>query len=218
MFREKKDDSSGEEEDILTGQEDCLLDAGAVEGDSTNDTRLADLLSDTSMMEGNKSKPVVTNGRGTQTGMAGRGSIGGTGPRAGSQGVRLHPPTTTTTTHHPPSPAVNLKDDTGPVGEYLGECVYDNGVCRTHGEAEKLWRPSKVWAKKKNGVFGWKYSKETYFSCRKFTRKPVETDRPTFVSMGGSTALHSTTNFTILCNGGIRGRRGFVNKKSTDRK
>ena len=124
----------------------------------------------------------------------------------------------TTTTHHPPSPAVNLKDDTGPVGEYLGECVYDNGVCRTHGEAEKLWRPSKVWAKKKNGVFGWKYSKETYFSCRKFTRKPVETDRPTFVSMGGSTALHSTTNFTVLCNGGIRGRRGFESKKSTDRK
>ena len=213
MFREMKDDSSGEEEDVLTGQEDCVLDAGAEEGDSTDDTRLAELLSDTSMVVGIKSKPVVTNGRGTLTGMAGGEELGGTESRAGTQGVRLHPPTNITTTHPPPSPAVTQKDDTG-----LGECAYIDGVCRIHGKAEKLWKPSKIWAKKKNGVFGWKYTKLTYFSCRKIARTPMETVQPTFVSMGGSTALHSTTNFTVLCNGGIRGRRGLESKKSTDRK
>ena len=51
-------------------------------------------------------------------------------------------------------------------------CVHDaRGVCSEHGQAKKLFKPNKrVWAKGKNGLYGWKYSRMTYYECRTVTQ------------------------------------------------
>ena len=98
-------------------------------------------------------------------------------------------------------------------------CVYTAGVCGTHGTAEKLFRPSRVWARGKNGTFGWKYSKVTYYSCRKVTQKPKETLKPTFIA--GKRGGPELCSIFHRQGGGLpRGKRGLVmkQKEETDRK
>ena len=190
-------------------------------GDYPDDYDPAALPTDTQMGAGMKDKLTVAKMRGTHSRVAVGRDTGMMEAKAGVEVVKvvtIQPPTTPTTTHHPPRALESYKDTTGQEGTTREVCSYVDGVCHIHGPAEKLWKPSKVWAKKNNGVFGWKYTKITYFSCRKIARTPMETVKPTFVSMGGAAALHSTTNFTVLCNGGRRGRRGFESKNTSDRK
>ena len=48
----------------------------------------------------------------------------------------------------------------------IGDCKHSpDGRCERHGQAQKLWRPKKRWAKGKSGLFGWKYAREHYWKC-----------------------------------------------------
>ena len=66
-------------------------------------------------------------------------------------------------------------------------CVYTDGVCAAHGPATKKWRGGRVWGQKKNGLFGWKYDRKTYwiFERKRGDLPGVETekDEPTFILM-----------------------------------
>ena len=73
--------------------------------------------------------------------------------------------------------------------------------------AEKLFRPSRVWAKEKNCIFGWKYTKVTYFSCRKVTQGPKETLKPTFIA-GRRAGSELCSIFNTRSGGLLRGKRG----------
>ena len=46
-------------------------------------------------------------------------------------------------------------------------CKYVEGVCDIHGPATEKWRGGREWGKKKNGLYGWKYARKTYFVCEK---------------------------------------------------
>ena len=122
--------------------------------------------------------------------------------------------TPTTTTAHPPIPTDPQPDVmTIHAEREVQLCEYVRGVCSIHGKAEKLWKPTKVWAKGNTGVFGWKYSRKAYFTCRKVTRKPTQETQPTFIAVGGQSELQTQENFATLT-GGRRGRRGFVSQKN----
>ena len=58
------------------------------------------------------------------------------------------------------------------------ECSYSDGVCGVHGPATKKWRPSKVWTKKPNGLFGWKYTRHVYYTCTGNTPSTAPRDVP----------------------------------------
>ena len=58
------------------------------------------------------------------------------------------------------------------------ECSYNDGVCGVHGPATKKWRPSKVWTKKPNGLFGWKYTRHVYYTCTGNTPSTAPRDVP----------------------------------------
>ena len=50
-------------------------------------------------------------------------------------------------------------------------CSYVEGVCDIHGPATKKWRVGRVWGKKSNGLYGWKYVRKNYYVCEKRTTK-----------------------------------------------
>ena len=58
------------------------------------------------------------------------------------------------------------------------DCAYNDGVCGVHGPATKKWRPSKVWTKKPNGLFGWKYTRHVYYTCTGKTPSTAPRDVP----------------------------------------
>ena len=128
----------------------------------------------------------------------------------------------TPATIHPSTPLDPLPDRTDNLmSAGVAVCEYTNGICSVHGEAEQLWRPSKTWRRKKDGTFGWKYVKETYYSCRKITRKPAVDPQPTFIAGGEQSEPLTQKNFTVLTTGGRRGRRGYMSKNlmnTADRK
>ena len=105
-------------------------------------------------------------------------------------------------------------------GNQLTECVYDDsGHCGLHGQGMKKLKPGKVWAKGRNGLYGWKYTKTVYWVCGTVTRAAPSTTTPTFVSMS-STFPNSTRRRKLIassqrCKGGINGSR-LVNEKNTD--
>ena len=70
-------------------------------------------------------------------------------------------------------------------------CVHDSqGMCDVHGQAQKKLRPRKVWTKGKNGLFGWRYARTTYYECRTVTKaEDDDTPRPTFVTMKSSSTI-----------------------------
>merc|ERR1719376_1176993 len=43
---------------------------------------------------------------------------------------------------------------------YSSECV-----SAQHGQAKKLWKPQKKWARWKSGLCSWKYSRKYYWDC-----------------------------------------------------
>ena len=69
-------------------------------------------------------------------------------------------------------------------------CVYTDGVCAAHGPATKKWRGGRVWGQKKNGLFGWKYGRKTYWMCEKrrgdIPRVEEAIEEPTFILMSSS--------------------------------
>ena len=106
------------------------------------------------------------------------------------QGVSLNQmnldKSTTTPAQHPSmvEGLVVGEDNTEGVG-----CVYDDkGVCSRHGQATKEWRGGRKWGRRKNGMFGWNYTRKNYWVCEKVrkTTDPVEEPEPTFIYMGGS--------------------------------
>ena len=65
-------------------------------------------------------------------------------------------------------------------------CVISGSVCEEHGPLEKKWKPKKTWAKGKNGLFAWKYSKTHYYACTgPTTRVGHHSHRPTFLILKG---------------------------------
>ena len=95
--------------------------------------------------------------------------------------------TTHTHTQHPTMVKRGVVDSMED-GDVL--CVYTDGVCATHGPATKKWRGGRVWGQKKNGLFGWKYDRKTYWKCEKkrvdIPEVENSTDDPTFILMGVS--------------------------------
>ena len=97
---------------------------------------------------------VVENVTGTQLGLARREPLG-----EEKNGISDTP------THQPSGSTSNLNQ--GMVGDLvrgvdqLEDCSYDvNGVCGQHGKGKN------VWAKGKNGISAWRYSKTFYYTCR----------------------------------------------------
>ena len=154
------------------------------------------------------SGPTVTKERGQHTGMAGReGDVVGKAEDDLGVAIRTTP---TITTAHPPIPMDPQPDGMSIHAERgVQVCEYVRGVCSIHGKAEKLWKPTKVWTKGNTGVFGWKYSRKAYYTCRKVTRKPTQETQPTFIAVGGQSELQTQENLSTLT-GGRRGRRGYV--------
>ena len=63
-------------------------------------------------------------------------------------------------------------------------CRHDSmGMCDVHGQAQKVLQPKRVWAKGRNGLYGWKYLRTTTYSCRTVTKTNDDTPKPTFVSL-----------------------------------
>ena len=92
-----------------------------------------------------------------------------------------------THTHHPTMVKRGVVDDMED-GDVL--CVYTDGVCAVHGPATKKWRGGRVWGQKKNGLFGWKYGRKTYWMCEKrrgdIPRVEEAIEEPTFILMSSS--------------------------------
>ena len=86
---------------------------------------------------------------------------------------------------------VTKEDKEGRKGE---ECNYtDGGWCQIHGQGRKMFRPKKIWAQGKNGLFGWKTGKVMYFTC--MNPGPIRADTPTFLMLkGGARARKKSTN------------------------
>ena len=60
--------------------------------------------------------------------------------------------------------------------------ITKDGVCEEHGPAMKKWKPKRSWAKGKNGLFAWRYSRTHYYVCTgQTTRVGHPTHRPTFL-------------------------------------
>ena len=122
--------------------------------------------------------------------------------------------TPTTTTAHPPIPTDPQPDVmTIHAEREVQLCEYVRGVCSIHGKAEKLWKPTKVWAKGNTGVFGWKYSRKAYFTCRKVTRKPTQETQPTFIAVGGAVRAADTGKLCYTYRGQARQERFCESEK-----
>ena len=86
---------------------------------------------------------------------------------------------------HSEEKAAPLKVDMPGVGEgvtHTRVCNYTkDGVCDTHGQAEKIWKPKRSWKKGKNGLFSWKYSRVTDWKCTTRVGGPPQLQKPTFL-------------------------------------
>ena len=125
------------------------------------------------------------NVRGTQLDLPVDGTVD-----PGDVGVsrELLPLTTQQQTLHPPMVSGSRDGDHDRPNV---ACSYTDGVCSIHGPATKKWRGGKVWGKKSNGLYGWKFGRKTYFVCeKKPSVRGVVTDdednEPTFILMRGS--------------------------------
>ena len=128
---------------------------------------------------------------------------GQTNPRVGvdkeveGDRVSVKPNLNTTHTHtnHPTMVKRGVRDSMDD-GDVL--CAYTDGVCATHGPATKKWRGGRVWGKKKNGLFGWKYDRKTYWICEKkrgdLPGVGTEKEEPTFILMGTSKSRLTPSN------------------------
>ena len=65
--------------------------------------------------------------------------------------------TTQSQSHHP---SMVKRAEIEGMGDEEVLCVFTDGVCATHGPATKKWRGGKVWGKKKNGLYGWRYDRK----------------------------------------------------------
>ena len=93
-------------------------------------------------------------------------------------------------------------------------CVHDDkGVFHLHGQAQKKLKPRKVWAKGKNGLFGWKYARSTYYVCGMVTKPDPGIPGPTFVSMRNS----SRGNENSIASSQGYNSRNVANKRLGDK-
>ena len=84
------------------------------------------------------------------------------------------------------------------------DCTYDeDGRCPEHGQGKKKFRPKKIWAKGKNGLFGWKTGRITYYTCKE--DNPIPADRPTFLMLRGSAGSTRRKNVQLPSQGVTRG-------------
>ena len=93
--------------------------------------------------------------------------------------------------------------------------IYVDGVCDIHGPATEKWRGGNVWGKKKNGLYGWKYGRNSYFVCERKTtvRDGAAGDNtlePTFIYMG------SSKNKLRLSKTFPGGKSGYTMKRFSD--
>ena len=99
-------------------------------------------------------------------------------------------------------------------GDQPEPCVHDDkGVCHLHGQAQKKLKPRKVWAKGKNGLFGWKYARSTYYVCGMVTKPDPGIPGPTFVSMRNS----SRGNENSIASSQGYNSRNVANKRLGDK-
>ena len=159
----------------------------------------------------------VTKKRGQQQQLA-EGGKGGSGrAKGGLRGTTTTNQPTEVTILQPKDKAEVATDSGAGGGGGSGACVHDSqGKCDVHGQAQKILRPKRVWTKGKNGLFGWRYTRTTYYECRTVTKAEDDTPRPTFVSMkSGSTISKSRNNLIASSNRCMgKGSSGLVNEKS----
>ena len=124
--------------------------------------------------------------------------------------------TTQSQSHHP---SMVKRAEIEGMGDEEVLCVFTDGVCATHGPATKKWRGGKVWGKKKNGLYGWRYDRKDYWVCEKVRDDKPGGERepePTFVFMGASKDRQNPSSKTTT--GGsissVRGRFSDFGKKS----
>ena len=76
-----------------------------------------------------------------------------------------------------------------------GTCSHtESGVCHIHGQAQKMFKPGRKWAKGKDGLYSWKYCKKWEFTCTKMRKKttakdshpPTPIQKPTFLMLRDS--------------------------------
>ena len=85
------------------------------------------------------------------------------------------------------------------------DCTYDeDGRCPEHGQGKKKFRPKKIWTKGKNGLFGWKTGRITYYTCKE--DNPIPADRPTFLMLRGSAGSTRRKNVQLPAQGVTRGK------------
>ena len=70
-------------------------------------------------------------------------------------------------------------------GMTTADCTHtEDGWCTVHGQAKKKFRPKKIWAKGRTGLFGWRTGRVTYWTCLEKT--PISAGTPTFLMLRGS--------------------------------
>ena len=194
-FRERKP-STDEDDDETGGGHERDDDDSQAQAVRDDDSFLADLMSGAEF-----GACAVTKERGPQLEVA-RGEVRraavteeGKADLEGGKGAELLAtfPPPTNVANPPEDVAEPAMDDKPVVGGGNEPCVHDErGVCQLHGQAQKKLKPGKVWTKLKNGLFGWKYKRTTYFVCGTVTHPSQGAPGPTFVSMRKSSKQQNT--------------------------
>ena len=193
---------SGDEQVVLDTDHD-VLDDDRARGEAGDDEqiRVDSLTTDVEALRiSTRTEPAVlrSNGRGPQADLSGTRDINPGVRQEVIDDLDSNIPTTPLPQH--PS-MVEGSEDKG--------CSYTEGVCAVHGPATKKWRGGKTWGVKKNGLYGWKYTRRTYWICEKRPGGPVETTgpvggpEPTFIYMGVSTGAKNLSNRTSTGGNGV---------------
>ena len=76
------------------------------------------------------------------------------------------------------------------------DCTHtEEGWCEIHVQAKKKFKPKKIWAKGRTGLYGWRTGRVTYFTC--LEKSPIPADTPTFLMLkGGATTRRKNLNTT----------------------